>query len=96
MEGYAETDPKVKLEKEFFIILNSFEDQEDGTRKLIADEFKIKKIEEREDEAARKGEERFQMDFTIDGNKHIYMFLLKDRTVSSIQLGQDKFLMRGH
>lgn len=96
LEAYAETDPKVKLEKEFFIILNSFEDQDDGTRKLTEIEFKIKKMDEKEDTAAGKGEERFQVDFTIDGNKHIYMYLLKDRTVSSIQLGQDKFLMRGH
>lgn len=96
LEEYAATDPKVKIEKEYFIVLNTFEDQEDGTRKLVADEYQVKGIDEREDARAKEGEERFQIDFTIDGKKHIYMFLLEDRTVSSIEMGYDKFLMRGH
>jgi hypothetical protein len=96
LEEYAATDPKVRIEKEYFIVLNTFEDQKDGTRKLVADEYQIKGVDEREDERAKEGEERFQVDFTVDGKKHIYMFLLEDRTISSIELGFDKFLMRGH
>lgn len=96
LEEYAETDPKVKLEKAYFIILNTFEDQADGTRKLVEDKYQIKKIDERVDDRAGKGEEKYQIDFTVDGNKHIFMFLLDDRTVSSIEMGYDKFYMRGH
>ncbi|MGK0389199.1 MAG: hypothetical protein ACI94Y_001939 [Maribacter sp.] len=96
LEKYAATNSKVRIEKEYFIILNTFEDQEDGTRKLVADEYQIKGVDEREDTSAKEGEERFQVDFTVDGKKHIYMFLLEDRTLSSIELGFDKFLMRGH
>ena len=96
LEEYAATDPKVKIEKEYFIILNTFEDQEDGTRKLVADEYQIKEMSEREDVRAKEGEEKFQIDFLVDGKKHIYMFLLEDRTLSSIEVGFDKFLMRGH
>lgn len=96
LEEYAATDPKVKIEKEYFIILNTFEDQKDGTRRLVADEYQVKGVDQREDSRAKKGEEKYQIDFTIDGKKHIYMFLLDDRTVSSIEMGYDKFLMRGH
>ncbi len=96
LEEYAATDPKVKLILEYFIVLNTFEDQEDGTRRLVEDKYQIKKMDEREDSNARKGEERFQIDLTVDGNKHIYLYLLDDKTISSIEMGFDKFYMRGH
>lgn len=96
LQEYVAANPKVKLEMSYYIILNTFEDQEDGTRKLVEDRYKVKEIEERTDERAGKGEEKHQVDFTVDGGKHIYIYLLADKTVSSIEMGFDKFFMRGH
>lgn len=96
LEEVAANDKQVRLLKKFFIIVKTFELQKDGTRKPKEKRYMVKEIKERVDDSARKGEEKYQIDFSVDGKKHIYLFLLHDRTISSLELGYDKFYMRGH
>ncbi len=95
LEEMAEADPKIKLEKAYFIVLNTFYESKEGETKRLEKRYRIKKYSELEDESAKRGEERFQIDFIVDGNKHIYMYLLDDRTVSSIEMENSRYLMRG-
>ncbi len=96
LEEAAAADPKIKLIKEYYIRLKTFEEKEDGTIKPIDTKYKVKGIMERTDDTAKDYEEKYQLDFTIDGGKHIYMFLMADRTASFIEIGETSYLMRGH
>ncbi len=96
LEEIAANDPKVKLILEHYFIVKTFQEQADGTRKERVSQYRIKGIQELEDESAPKGTERFQLDFTIDGGNHIFMYLMDDRTVSYLELENSTYFVRGH
>ncbi len=96
LEIIAAEDPKVKLILEYYFVLKTFQEMPDGTRKERETKYKIKSIEEREDETAGEEMERFQIDLSIDGGNHIYIYLLEDRTISYFELENAIYYVRGH
>ncbi len=100
-EGIAELDEeyqkKVKVEKEYYIIIRAILKYDDGTVEDKKDKIKIKKWSEREDEMAQKPEEeRFQIDFLTDKGNHLYLYLNGKRAISSFEFYSSRYLMRGH
>ena len=86
---------KTKTIKEYFVKVRSILKYEDGTTEDKVWKYPIKEILEREDETAKKNEERFQV-VLKSGKKEIYLYLLGDRTISSFETEDSLFMMRGH
>ena len=86
---------KYKIVKEYFVEVRGILQYDDGTREDKTQKFPIRKVVEREDELAKMHEERFQVDFTSDKNQKIYLYLTGDKTVSTFELNNQLFLMRG-
>ena len=93
----AESDEVVKTKtiKEYFVKIRSILKNEDGTTEDKIWTYQIKEILEREDETAKKNEERFQI-VLKSGKKEIYLYLNGDRTISSFETEDGLFMMRGH
>ncbi len=87
---------KRKITKDYFVKVRSILKYEDGTVEDKTWTFPVKEIQEREDEAAGKQEERFQLAIKTKGKKEIYLYLNGDRTVSSFEANGMLYLMRGH
>ena len=87
---------KRKITKEYFVKIKMIIKKEDGTTEEETITYPVKGIEEREDSAAKKGEERFQLAIKSKGKKELYLYLYGDRTVSSMEVDGVKYLMRGH
>jgi hypothetical protein len=87
---------KRKITKEYFVKIKTILKKEDGTTERKNFNFPVKGIEEREDSAAKKNEERFELTIKSKGKKELYLYLNGDRTVSSIKVDGIKYLMRGH
>ena len=93
----AESDEVVKTKtiKEYFVKVRSILKYEDGRTEDKVWTYPVKEILEREDESARKNEERYQV-VLKSGKKEIYLYLLGDRTISSFETEDGLFYMRGH
>ena len=69
---------------------------QDGSEEVKVQTFEIKRKKERVNEEAREGEEKYQLAFITEKGDEIYVYLLSDRTVSSIELGDELLFMRGY
>ncbi len=100
-EGIAELDEeyqkKVKVEKEYYIIIKAILKYDDGTIENKNDKIKLKKWAEKEDEMAKKPEEeKFQIDFLTEKGDHLFLYLNGRRAISSFEFYSSRYLMRGH
>ncbi len=82
--------------REYYIEVRSIVVNEDGSETNQLKRYTIKKLKERENEAAQGLQERFQIE--IETNKGmVYLYLTGRRTISSVEfMNGDRFLMRGH
>jgi hypothetical protein len=85
----------LKIIRENFVEVRSILRFEDGTREDKTWSYPVKKIIEKEDKKAGLQEERFQLEFVTDDKEKIYLYLNGDRTVSSFEVGDKQYLMRG-
>jgi hypothetical protein len=86
---------KVKIVTEYFVEISSFQEYDDGVRRSKSWRYPVKKIVEREDESAGPMEERYQWEFVTDKKEVVQLYLNGDHTVSTMQIGPKKYLMRG-
>jgi len=86
---------KVKIIKEHFVIVRSILTYEDGTKEDKSWQFPVKKIVEREDEKAGLQEEKFQWEFVTDKGDKLFLYLNGDKTVSTFEVNDKIYLMRG-
>jgi len=94
-EEVAEDNRKIKVITEYYIEVRTVRTLKDGTIDDSVERFKVKDTKEREDESATGGQERFQIEFdTNRGPMHLY--LTGKRTISSFEVGGERYLMRGH
>ena len=95
-EATTDTDveKKIKIIKKYYIDVQTLLST-DGTENKQVKRYAIKKVTEREDESAEKGQERFQIE--LETNKGLmYLYLSHNRKISSFELFDQRYLMRGH
>jgi hypothetical protein len=85
---------RVKITREQFVIVRSFVQFKDGSREDKTWKYPVKKVVQREDEKAGLQEERYQWEFITD-KEQIYLYLNGDKTVSTFEVGDKIYLMRG-
>ena len=86
---------KVKITKEYFLTVHSSFINDMGVREQASKKYPIRRISEKEDGAAGMHEERFLWEFANDKKEIINLYLNGDRTVSTLEIGDKKYLMRG-
>ena len=91
----ADPDKKVKIIKEYFVVVRSIVQYDDGAREDKTWKYPVKRIADKEDQQAGLQEERFQWEFINDKKEPIFLYLNGDHTVSSMHIGEKTFLMRG-
>ena len=93
-----ETKPNVKVKtiKEYFVEVSYAVKDEHGATEIVSKLFPVKKVTEREDENAGPKEDRYQLEFALKKGNPIYIYLTGKRTISSVEIGEETFLMRGH
>ena len=89
------TEKKVKIIKQYFLEIRSILQYDDGLRKDETERYELKKVVEREDKYAKMEEERYQIEMHNQKGDKIYLYLTGDRTVSTFEIGNRLFLMRG-
>ena len=88
-------DIKRKITKTYFLNLTQLIRYQDDTEKIEKERYEITKVNEREDETAKGNEERFQIEYTTKKGIPVYLYLNENRQVSSIEIGDKLYLMRG-
>ncbi len=91
----ASPDKKVKITKEYFVVVRSIVQFEDGMREDKSWKHQVKRVSVKEDEQAGAQEERFQWEFVNDKKEKIVLYLNGDHTVSSMIIEDKKYLTRG-
>ena len=91
----ANADKKVKITKEYFVLVRSIVQFEDGMREDKSWKHPVKRVSEKEDEQAGEQEERYQWEFVNDKKEKIVLYLNGDHTVSSMIIEDKMYLMRG-
>ena len=86
---------KVKITKEYFLTIRSNVLTDGGAREMKSQTFEIKKINIREDRSAGPQEERYQWELLTDKKIPVFLYLNGDHTVSTLEIGSKKYLMRG-
>jgi len=87
--------PPDQIIKEYFVNISSVVTDMEGKSEKVNWRFPVRELEEREDPSATKKEERFQIAIKVGKRKEIYLYLMKDRTVSSFEAKGIKYLVRG-
>ncbi len=88
-------DIKLKITKTYFLNLQQLVRYQDETEKMEMERYEITKVNEREDETAKGNEERFQIEFTTKKGVPVYLYLNENRQVSSVEIADKLYLMRG-
>ena len=88
-------DIKRKITKTYFLNLTQLIRYQDDTEKIELERYEITKVNEREDDTAEGDEERFQIEYTTKKGIPVYLYLNENRQVSSIEIGDKLYLMRG-
>ena len=91
-----ENEPTTIMITEYFVNVSSILTYSDGRMEKKTWEYPVREIEEREDTTARKNEERYQLAIKVGKRKEVYLYLNRDRTVSSFEADEMLYLMRGH
>ncbi len=87
---------KIKIIKKYSIEVRAIVKYEDGSIEDKKEVYQIKKVAELEDDTAPPGGERFQLEFDTDKKgKSIFLYLTPERTISSLEIGAKRYLMRG-
>ncbi|MFK8100898.1 MAG: hypothetical protein AB8G15_00165 [Saprospiraceae bacterium] len=87
---------KIKIIKKYSIEVRAIVKYEDGSVEDKKEVYPIKKVAELEDDTAPPGGERFQLEFNTDKKgKDIFLYLTPERTISSLEIGGKRYLMRG-
>ena len=66
-----------------------------GVKEQVSSKYPIRRINEKEDESAGMHEERFLWECVNDKKEIINVYLNGDHTISTIVIGDKKYLMRG-
>jgi len=92
----SQFDPaQFKITKNYYVLIRSRLQYEDGTQEDKTWKYPIRKVVEREDELAKPDENRYQIELTPIKGDPLYLYLRGDRTVSTFEANQQLFLMRG-
>ena len=86
---------KVKITKEYFLTVYSSFINDMGVKEQVSSKYPIRRINEKEDESAGMHEERFLWECVNDKKEIINVYLNGDHTISTIVIGDKKYLMRG-
>lgn len=86
---------KVKITKTYYVVLKSIIQYDDATTEDKTWKFEVKNVKSKADESAKMDEEKFQWEFVTAKGETIYMYLNGDNTVSTMEIGNERFLMRG-
>ena len=87
---------KTKEIRNYYLVENAIIKYDDGTSENKTVKHKIKKIVERQNPNARQGEDRYQMILTPEKGPDINLYLTDRRTFSILEIGDKKYLARGH
>ena len=90
------TEIKIKEIRNYYMDVRAIISYDDGTKDDKTFRYPIKKIVEREDASAGDEGERFQLEITSPKANEIYLYLTGYRTVSSIQIDDKMYLVRGY
>ncbi|MCF8244273.1 MAG: hypothetical protein K9J37_05665 [Saprospiraceae bacterium] len=88
-------DVKVKITKEYFVVVRSIVQFEGGMREDKTWKYPVKRISEKEDKQAGVQEERYQWEFVNDKKENIILYLNGDHTVSTMIINDKTYKMRG-
>lgn len=91
----GDPDKKVKITKEYFVVVQSILQYKDGQRENTTEKYPIRKINEKEDAEAGLQEEKYLWEFVTDNKTKIHLYLNGDHTVSTFEVGEKVYLMRG-
>lgn len=94
-EESAEPEVKIKITKTYFVELKSLVRYDDGTEKIETERHEISGVKERSDDEATGDEEKFQIEFSNKKDVPIFLYLNANRQVSSMEIGDNLFFMRG-
>ena len=94
-EEEDDTEVKVKVTKTYYLNVQMLTRYDDGSEKIERQRYEISNVKEREDETAQGDEERYQIEFANKKDIPIYLYLNADRMVSSMEIGDRLYLMRG-
>lgn len=91
-----EAKKNLKIIKEYFVKVRSIITYDDGSTEDKEWMYPVKKVTQREDAMAGPTEERYQLEFALLKGNPIYLYLMTDKSVSSMEIGPKMYLMRGH
>lgn len=91
----ANPDKKVKIIKEYFVVVRSIVQFDDGMKEDKTWKYPVKRISEKEDKQAGAQEERYQWEFVNDKKENIILYLNGDHTVSTMIINDKTYKMRG-
>ena len=88
-------DKKVKITKKYYVVVRSILEYEDATIEDKTWRYEIKKVNSKMDDGAKLDEEKYKWEFVTVKGEPIYLFLNGDNTVSTMQIEDEMYLMRG-
>jgi len=87
---------KSKEIREYFVVVRSILQYDDGTKEDKTERFPVKKIVEREFKTPRLNEERYEWEFTTAKGDPIHLYLNAKRAVASMKIEGVGYQVRGY
>ena len=90
-----DVEKKVKITTKYYVIMRSIIQYDDATIEDKTWKYEVKNVKSKADESARLDEEKYQWEFITAKGEPIYLYLNGDNTVSTMEVKDEKYLMRG-
>ena len=95
MEMEAGVERRVKTTTKYYVVMRSIIQYDDATIEDKTWRYEVKNVKSKADESARLDEEKYQWEFITAKGEPIYLYLNGDNTVSTMEVEDEKYLMRG-
>jgi hypothetical protein len=94
-EVVLDTIVKVKEIREYFMVVRSILSYDDGTKERKTWRYPIRRVNEKEDEEAGIDDEKYRIELFSPKAEKILVYLSGGRTISSIEIDEKTYLVRG-
>lgn len=87
---------RVKEIREYFVVVRSILQFDDGSKEDTTVEFPVKKITERASSGSNLSEEKFEWEVENEKGAYLRIYLNAQRQIASVRIGGEKYLVRGY
>ena len=91
----SDVEKKIKITTKYYVVVRAIVQYQDAAKEDKTWKYEVKNVKNKADEGAKMDEEKYRWEFITAKGEPIYLYLNGDNTVSTMEVEDEQYLMRG-